>query len=149
MSTPAPLPAPPETKTVNQTAVTAVVGVITWILTTYIPVLHSGLPPALGAFLPWLAGAVLGALAGYFSRHTPRPDELVTQAAAIAGKIISDMENENRAIVPPPPVTAETATATALKDPRPAAENPAPPLARKPAPQDGHDAAAAVAPSAG
>jgi len=38
-------------------------GMIAWILVTYVPAFHSGLPPTLQTFLPWAVSALLGAAA--------------------------------------------------------------------------------------
>jgi hypothetical protein len=48
-------------------------GVITWILTTYVPAFHAGLPPALASFLPYIITLVASTLSGYLAPHTPRP----------------------------------------------------------------------------
>jgi hypothetical protein len=90
--------APPETKTVSQTAVTIFVGALTWILVSYVPAFHSGLPGPLAGFLDWFVAALLGGAAGYFAKHTPRTEDVVRQAATI----IHQIEDEHRAIVPGP-----------------------------------------------
>lgn len=72
----APLPAalaPVETKVAAAASVSSVTGVITWMLVTFVPAFHSGLPAPLATFLPFIVASVLGALSGYLAPHTPRP----------------------------------------------------------------------------
>lgn len=61
---------PVETKVAASSSVSMVTGVITWILVTYVPVFHSGLPAPLATFLPYVVATVLGAAAGYLAPHT-------------------------------------------------------------------------------
>jgi Na+/proline symporter len=65
--------APVETKVAAGAAAGLVAGVITWILTTYVPALHSGLPPALASFLPYVITLAASTIGGYLAPHTPRP----------------------------------------------------------------------------
>lgn len=65
--------APVELKVAASSSVSVLVGVITWILVTYVPLFSNGLPPALATFLPWVISAVLAALSGWLAPHTPRP----------------------------------------------------------------------------
>jgi hypothetical protein len=64
--------APVEAKVAAGASVSAVTGVITWILVAWVPAFRAGLPPALAAFLPYIVSAVLGAAAAYAAPHTPR-----------------------------------------------------------------------------
>jgi Na+/proline symporter len=64
---------PIETKVAAGAAAGMVAGVITWILTTYVPVFHSGLPPALASFLPYFITLAASTIGGYLAPHTPRP----------------------------------------------------------------------------
>jgi hypothetical protein len=55
---------------------TALLGVVTFILTTYVPYFHHVLPPTLAQLLPVLCGAI-GAFAGaWFVKHQVTPAEL-------------------------------------------------------------------------
>jgi len=72
--------APVEKKTAASASASVVSGVITWILVTYVPAFHSGLPGPLATFLPYIVTTVCGALAAYFAPHTPREDEIVKSA---------------------------------------------------------------------
>lgn len=74
--------APVETKVAAGAAAGMVAGVITWILTTYVPALHSGLPPALASFLPYIITLVASTVGGYLAPHTPRPAPPVSTPAA-------------------------------------------------------------------
>ena len=69
-----------ETKTAAGSSVAAVTGAITWILVTYVPAFHSGIPGPLATFLPYVVSAVLGAAAAYLAPHTPREEEIVSAA---------------------------------------------------------------------
>jgi Na+/proline symporter len=64
---------PIETKVAASAASGMLAGVITWILTTYVPAFHSGLPPALASFLPYIITLVASTLSGYLAPHTSRP----------------------------------------------------------------------------
>jgi hypothetical protein len=64
-----------ETKVAASSGTSVITGIVTWILVTYIPVFHSGLPAPLAAFLPWIVSAVSGAIAGYAAPHTTVPAE--------------------------------------------------------------------------
>ena len=63
---------PVETKVAAAASSSTVTGVITWILVSYIPAWHDGLPAALAAFLPLVVAVVSGAVSGYLAPHTPR-----------------------------------------------------------------------------
>jgi hypothetical protein len=65
--------APVETKTAAAAAVSTVTGVVTWVLVSWIPAFHAGLPPALATFLPFIIASVLGTAASWMAPHTPRP----------------------------------------------------------------------------
>lgn len=65
--------APVETKTAAAASVSTVTGVITWMLVSYIPAFHAGIPAPLATFLPFIVASVLGAVSGYLAPHTPRP----------------------------------------------------------------------------
>jgi hypothetical protein len=64
--------APVETKTAAAASVSTVTGVVTWMLVSWIPSWHAGLPPALATFLPFIVASVLGAASGWLAPHTPR-----------------------------------------------------------------------------
>jgi hypothetical protein len=64
--------APVETKTAAAASASTVTGVIAWMLVSWVPEFHSGLPPALATFLPFIIASVLGAISGYVAPHTPR-----------------------------------------------------------------------------
>jgi hypothetical protein len=71
---------PVETKTAAGASVTALTGVVTWILVTYVPAFHSGLPVPLATFLPYVIGTVAGAVAAYLAPHTTRADAVLAEA---------------------------------------------------------------------
>lgn len=75
--------APIEKKTAASASASVIVGVVAWILVTYVPAFHSGLPPALATFLPWVVSAVGASAASYFTAHTPREEEIVTAAVKL------------------------------------------------------------------
>jgi len=86
---------PVEIKTAAGGASALVTGMIAWILVTYVPAFHSGLPPTLQTFLPWAVSALLGAAASYWAPHTsrhppavPLPDPAMMHEAleALAGR---------------------------------------------------------------
>lgn len=72
--------APVETKTAAGASTAMLTGAITWILVTYVPAFHSGLPGPLATFLPYVVSAVLGAAAAYLAPHTAREDEILAAA---------------------------------------------------------------------
>jgi hypothetical protein len=76
--------APVESKVVAGAATTAVTGIITWVLVTFI--FHRALQPELASMLPYLVGAVLGPVAAYGAKHTPRIEEVAAQVAAALGQ---------------------------------------------------------------
>ena len=67
---------PVEIKTAAGGASAIISGVITWILVTYVPAFHDGLPSTLATFLPWAVSAILGAAASYLAPHTARPADV-------------------------------------------------------------------------
>jgi hypothetical protein len=73
--------APVETKTAAAASVSTVTGVVTWVLVTYVPAFHSGLPLPLATFLPFIIAAILGAASGWLAPHTPRPAVAAPAAA--------------------------------------------------------------------
>lgn len=70
-----------------------VVLTITWILTTYIPAFHSGIPPALAQLIPGLVGAAGYFGGGYLARHKATPDEIeaAIQDAIAVAKIVAPL----------------------------------------------------------
>ena len=68
--------APPETKVVAQGTYGLFTGMLVAIITTY--VFKGHVPTDLQAILPVLIGSAVGAVAGWFSKHTPRLGEDVT-----------------------------------------------------------------------
>lgn len=64
--------APVETKTAAAASVSTVTGIVTWVLVTYVPAFHAGLPASLATFLPFIVASVLGAASGWLAPHTPR-----------------------------------------------------------------------------
>lgn len=58
-------------------------GVLTWVLVTY--VFHGSLPADLATFLPALVASVLGPVAAYFAKHTPRLEEVAAEVAQVIG----------------------------------------------------------------
>jgi hypothetical protein len=64
--------APVESKVAAAASASAITGVITWILVTYVPTLHGGLPASLATFLPFVVASAIGAISGYMAPHTPR-----------------------------------------------------------------------------
>jgi hypothetical protein len=71
---------PIETKVAASAAAGTVTGVITWILVTYVPAFHSGLPPALAAFLPYIVTLVASTVSAYLAPHTARTGDVATSA---------------------------------------------------------------------
>jgi Na+/proline symporter len=65
--------APVETKVAAGAAAGMAAGVITWIIVTYVPAFHSGLPPALASFLPYVVTLMASTSSAYLAPHTPRP----------------------------------------------------------------------------
>jgi len=63
-----------EAKVKAGSAATIVTGILTWVLVTYVPAFHSGLPSALSAVLPVIVASVLGTVAAWKAPHTARPD---------------------------------------------------------------------------
>jgi hypothetical protein len=61
---------PIETKVAAASSTSVLVGMITWILVTYVPEFQKGLPGPLATFLTWMVPAVLATVAGYFAPHT-------------------------------------------------------------------------------
>jgi hypothetical protein len=64
--------APIETKVIAGSSASAITGLITWALVTYVPAFHSGLPPSLAAVLPFAVATILGSISAYLAPHTPR-----------------------------------------------------------------------------
>jgi hypothetical protein len=64
---------PVETKVAAGSFATVLTGLITWIVTAYLPSLKTVLPPTLAGALPMAAGWLIGTLAAYRAPHTPRP----------------------------------------------------------------------------
>lgn len=77
---------PVETKVAASSATSVLTGVITWILVTYVPVFHAGLPGPLATFLPWIISAVTATAAGYLAPHTSRtlPAPMILNKAVTA-----------------------------------------------------------------
>lgn len=69
--------APVEQKVAAAAGGSTAVGLVTWILVTYIPAFSSGLPASLAALLPALLGTIGGFVSAYMARHTPRTDEVM------------------------------------------------------------------------
>lgn len=65
--------APIEAKVAAGSAASTVTGILTWLLVTYVPAFHSGLPTALAALLPFIVATALGSATAYLAPHTPRP----------------------------------------------------------------------------
>jgi hypothetical protein len=64
---------PIETKVAAGAAAGTAAGVITWILVAYVPAFHSGLPPALASFLPYIVTLAASTISSYMAPHTFRP----------------------------------------------------------------------------
>ncbi len=71
---------PIEAKVVTASWTAMATGLLTWGLVTFIPAFHSGLPPALANFLPLVVASVSSTAAGYFTKHTPRTEEVMKAA---------------------------------------------------------------------
>jgi hypothetical protein len=74
--------APVETKVAAAASSSTAAGVIWWVLVTFIPAWHHGLPPALATSLPFIAATITGAVSGYLAPHTPRPGTATSQPPA-------------------------------------------------------------------
>ena len=72
---------PVETKVAASASTATIMGIITWILVTYVPGFHSGLPGPLATFLPWVVSAVSSAAAGYFAPHTTTAADTAPKAS--------------------------------------------------------------------
>lgn len=64
------------------------VSAITWILTTYIPAFHSGIPPTLQPVIPAILGVIGYFTTGYSAKHQATVEEIET-AFQDAEKVIS------------------------------------------------------------
>lgn len=71
---------PIEAKVVTASWTAIVTGLITWGLVTFVPAFHSGIPSALANFLPLIVATVGSTAAGYFTKHTPRAEEVMKAA---------------------------------------------------------------------
>lgn len=68
--------APVSPKVSNGTLSGLAVSVVTWILTTYIPAFHNGLPTQVRDLLPALVGVIGYFGAGYLSKHPATASEI-------------------------------------------------------------------------
>ena len=64
-----------------------IVGMITWLLVSYVPTFHHGLPVDLANLLPGLVGIAVGFVGGYLKREESHPSELVARVEAAAATI--------------------------------------------------------------
>jgi hypothetical protein len=69
--------APIENKVSVGTMTAALTGAVSWVLVTYVPSFHSGIPAPLQAFIPVLIAAVSAFAGGYLAKHTVRADEII------------------------------------------------------------------------
>lgn len=74
-----------ETKVAAGSFTAALTGILTWVLVTFIPYFHKGLPPDLAAIIPAIAGWAGASIAGWAAPHTPRAVATALTAAAEAG----------------------------------------------------------------
>lgn len=86
--------APIEAKVVTASWTAIATGLLTWGLVTFVPAFHSGLPPALANFLPLVIATASSTAAGYFTKHTPRADEVMKAAFQILSnpELITEVE---------------------------------------------------------
>jgi hypothetical protein len=68
--------APVSPKVANGTLSGLAVSVVTWILTTYIPTFHNGLPQNIRDLLPALVGVGGFYVGGYLSKHQATSTEI-------------------------------------------------------------------------
>lgn len=90
----------PVEKKVAATINGALLGIITWILVTFIPSFHAGLPAPLATFLPMILGTVVATGAAWQAHHTPREEEIVAaalkhlQSSGFLAALPADMQAE-------------------------------------------------------
>lgn len=70
--------APVEKKTAVQTISTAIVAVLVWLLTRYVP--GFVLDPGLAAIVTGVVSVGVGAVLAWFTAHTPRVEEVIEEA---------------------------------------------------------------------
>lgn len=72
--------APTESKVVTASWTAMATGLVTWGLVSFIPAWRAGIPQPLADFLPLVISAVSSTAAGYFTKHTPRQEEIMKAA---------------------------------------------------------------------
>ena len=65
----------------------AVTGLLTYVLVTFVPALHAGLPAELSTLLPILVGWLCHTATAWLAPHTTRPDQLTGQQAAVTANV--------------------------------------------------------------
>lgn len=82
---------------------------LTWILTTFIPAFHNGLPTNLANFLPGFLG-VIGALIGaHQARHRITPSDLLSAVTELeqSYNAIHPLISNSYVSSPPPPISSD------------------------------------------
>lgn len=95
--------------------------IMTWILTTYIPAFHSGIPPQIQPLVPALVGVIGFFWAGYSSKHKATAAEIeiaMQEAETILGLKMKQITLPSLPLVPAS--TPDTSSTTPLT-PEPAA----------------------------
>ena len=73
--------APVENKTAVQTVTTAVVAVLAWLLTRYVPGIQ--LDPTMAAGVAGVVSVLVGAALAWLTKHTPRVENTIEEALKI------------------------------------------------------------------
>jgi hypothetical protein len=96
-----------ETKVVAQAGYGGTIGWLVATLTTYIlPAFGVVVPATLAPYITWAATLVIGGVAGWWAKHTPRPAELTAEVLRQIGPLVQDMTQQKQAAVtmsPAPP----------------------------------------------
>lgn len=96
---------PLSAKLVTSSVTAFVVGLITYVLVTFVPDFHHGIPPRLIALLPALAGIIVGAVAGWFKKETAGTGpfaDLLKRLEAIEALVAHLLGSSGTAGLPPP-----------------------------------------------
>jgi len=70
----------PVEKKAAATIVGALTGIVTWMLVTFVPSFHHGLPAPLATFLPMILGTAVATGAAWQAKHSPREEEVLEAA---------------------------------------------------------------------
>lgn len=95
----------------------AVTGLLTYVLVTFVPALHAGLPPELATLLPIGIGWLCHTATAWLAPHTQRPDQLAGQQAAVTENVAALVNDVHSLLVrfraPSIPVAAPPAAGAA------------------------------------